>query len=348
MITLVRRLKVFLAWLIIIFTPLIFIVLLVTGVDLYLHNKYESSFGLNTKGYRGEILADKALNEFRIAAIGGSTTFGYGVNTKDSWPFFLEKNLNSSKQFPGRKNRYTVANLGYNNEGAFAYNFNLNAFEGLDFDAVIFFTGVNDLGEKNHTVFRNNPIFNAFGYFPILPIVLFEKAKIFETQGALEDAYLGENRSNSNFLKQKLSEFMLALLNIYNKLPDKEVLDYKDIELNQNYNSQIADDNCGNMWREYCKNLLVAITKAHKIGMKVFVFSEPSRGANVNSQKNAVKRLIEEVNSKGDKSIYWIDYTELLNLENKEISFDKMHLTTIGNRLLAKQMTLDLLPRVKD
>lgn len=337
-----NQFKRILVWLILIFFPLVVILLLITGFDLYLHKKHESTFGLNTSGYRGAVLQEKKSNEFRIATIGGSTTFGYGVNTNQSWPFLLESHLNSSNEMPKVDKKYTVANLGYNNEGAFAYEFNLRVFDHLNFDAVIFFTGVNDLGTGNLTVFRNNPIFNTFGYFPILPIILFEKAKIIENSKSLEDAYLGKNLQNSNFLQKKVVEFMLFLSDNYNKISSKITPVYREINPVQNYDSKMAFDNCGESWLEYCSNILAAVKYAKNRDLRVFVISEPSRSKNVQSQKNAINKLIKEFNAKRGQHATWIDYTDFLNLESNQISFDKMHLTPAGNRILAERISQDL------
>ena len=49
------------------------------GVDLYLHHRAEKSAGLNRWGYRGPVVGRKAPGEIRVAMLGGSTAFGYGV-----------------------------------------------------------------------------------------------------------------------------------------------------------------------------------------------------------------------------------------------------------------------------
>jgi lysophospholipase L1-like esterase len=337
-----KQLKSILVWFTIIFLPLVVILLVITGFDLYLHKKYESTFGLNTSGYRGTVLHEKKFNEYRIAALGGSTTFGYGVNTNQSWPFLLESNLNSSNKMLMNGKNYRVVNLGYNNEGAFAYEYNLREFNYLNFDAVIFFTGVNDLGPENLTVFRNNPIFNIFGYFPLLPIVLFEKAKIIGSNENIADAYLGQNQQNSNFLQNKIAQLMLYLSDNYQKISPKIDSDYQENSSDQNYDTRLVFDECGEIWLEYCGNILSAIKYAKKMGLRIFVISEPNRGKNSQSQKKAINKLINKYNSKWSQQIVWLDYTGFLNLQSDKISFDKMHLTPTGNKMLAEQISQDL------
>src|SRR5687768_8294397 len=60
------------------------------AVDLYLHHRAERSAGLNRWGYRGPIATGKQAGEVRIAMLGGSTMFGYGVTWSEAIPALLE------------------------------------------------------------------------------------------------------------------------------------------------------------------------------------------------------------------------------------------------------------------
>ena len=68
----------------------------VLAADLYLHHRAERSAGLNRWGYRGPVLSKKQPGEIRVAMLGGSTVFGYGVLASESIPAFLEQRLNQS------------------------------------------------------------------------------------------------------------------------------------------------------------------------------------------------------------------------------------------------------------
>ena len=45
------------------------------GADLYLHHKH----GVNAWGYRGPVIGRKQPGEKRVAILGGSTTWGFGL-----------------------------------------------------------------------------------------------------------------------------------------------------------------------------------------------------------------------------------------------------------------------------
>ena len=52
---------------------------------------------INSEGFRGsEFDVNKPDNIYRVIAVGGSTTYGAGVEEENSWPAILEKNLNLS------------------------------------------------------------------------------------------------------------------------------------------------------------------------------------------------------------------------------------------------------------
>jgi len=56
------------------------------AVDLYLHKRTERSAGLNRWGYRGVVAGRKRPGEIRVAVLGGSTVFGYGVTWESGVP----------------------------------------------------------------------------------------------------------------------------------------------------------------------------------------------------------------------------------------------------------------------
>ena len=139
--------------------------------DLVLHYRAERSAGLNRYGYRGPVVPRKQPGELRVVMLGGSTVFGYGVSWNESIPSQLEPRL---QQRLGRPVK--VVNLGFNNEGAFAFVPNLEDFEYLDYDVIVLYEGYNDLpGDEgpNRSVYRrDSAVFRAVGYYPILPLYL--------------------------------------------------------------------------------------------------------------------------------------------------------------------------------
>ena len=96
------------------------------AADIYLHHKYERTASVNVWGYRGPTVGPKQPLETRIAVFGGSTAFGYGPDWDGSFPYLMEQRLNALTSRPGR---FVVVNLGYNNDGAFAFRPTMEDYE---------------------------------------------------------------------------------------------------------------------------------------------------------------------------------------------------------------------------
>ena len=106
-------------------TSVVLAILVTVGVvlagDIYLHWKYTDLVGLNVWGYRGPAVGRKQPNEWRLAVLGGSTAFGYGVHWRESIPAYLQDRLNTFAAAPSRL--VSVVNLAYNGEGAYSFTF---------------------------------------------------------------------------------------------------------------------------------------------------------------------------------------------------------------------------------
>ena len=127
------------------------------------------------------------------------TVFGYGVAWDESIPAQLERRLDARLDRPVK-----VVNLGFNNEGAFAFVPNLEDFEYLDFDVMILYEGYNDLGDSNRRAVyrRDSAIYRWTGYYPILPLYLEEKAKMLR-YGDLNVAYEAERQQRAGGRRTK-------------------------------------------------------------------------------------------------------------------------------------------------
>ena len=192
------------------------IIVLLFGVDLYLHKKFEHSAGLNIRGYRGPVVKRKQPGERRIVVLGGSTAFGYGVGWPESFPAQLERKLDDQRRAEGR-GPVSVVDLAYNIQGAYSFLFTLQDYARLDYDIALLYTGHNDLGTTpNTTVFRHgSSIFQLTGYYPIFPVIFSEKAIALRYGGNLEAAYRQKKTVfKPNLAQQALAAALDAALNI--------------------------------------------------------------------------------------------------------------------------------------
>lgn len=311
----------------------IFLVTLLLSIDLYCHKKFLNSAGLNLKGYRGKVVGKKSNDEIRIAMIGGSTVLGYGVKYYQALPPRLESELQKYCDSCGHNNKkITVLNLAYNNEGAYAYYYNLNDFFYLDYDFVIDYSGYNDIGIGNKTVYRHsNPIFRIFGYMPILPLLASEKIMIIQSNGHLEDAYWGRKTVFKLGTKDKikiaaLDNFLKAYNNLekpLNNLRKMRNLDFDVEELKKD------------KWAWYKHFMRKTIYFCLEKNKKIIIITAPYLADAHRDQQNSLRNMIFQL-YKDNKDVLYLNLGEAISLENEELCSDGVHLTPKGCQVMAE------------
>src|SRR4051794_32221556 len=70
--------------------------LLIAALDVRLHHKFELLGGLNLKGYRGHVMPAKRPDELRVAVVGGSFAFGWGVAAPETFSGYVGRLLTES------------------------------------------------------------------------------------------------------------------------------------------------------------------------------------------------------------------------------------------------------------
>ena len=108
----------------------------------------------NSHGFRGdEFESEKPDNTFRIFAIGGSTTFGIGVEHSEAWPVHLQQIIDE-KIIDQEIEVINAGMPGGTTESE--YDLIKNKISSLDPDLIIMYDGINDYGEQliqvNNTV----------------------------------------------------------------------------------------------------------------------------------------------------------------------------------------------------
>lgn len=310
----------------------------VLAADLYLHHRAANSAGLNRWGYRGPVLSTKVPGETRIVMVGGSTVFGYGGPWHEAVPAMLEAELR--RAHPGRV--INVVNLGYNNEGAHAALPTLEDYRYLDFDVVILYEGYNDrLGDAgpNRQVYRRQSVvFRWTGYSPILPLVLREKAMV------LRNGRFGGNTTadgkqvfRPNVMARTSATAMEAAIAVGDMLGRQlERIDSTP------GGTPAAGIDCAAPWSHYCESMMRAIISARVHGEKVLVVGQPI----IPDPDNAAKALQQQeslaaaLKAKfgGDPGVAYLDLSRAIDLRDRNLTFDGMHLGRDGNQLLAHLM----------
>lgn len=310
---------------------------LILAADLVLHHRAERSAGLNRWGYRGPVLGRKQPNEVRVAIVGGSTAFGYGVTWNESIPVMAAERLN--QRHPERA--WTGVNLAYNNEGAYSFLPNLRDFAYLDYDIVILYEGYNDLLgdlQPNYvTVRQNSPVFRTTGYFPILPLWLDEKALL--VRGG---ATAGPDRA---VFTPGLTD--RASASAYDAAAAVATALTRQFEHAASARDPVMKTangfGCPAPWITYCASVHRAVRFLLDRDKRVMVVRQPALPVDAVLKRHVAQqealRVMLQREFGSDSRVAYFSAETLVDLTNIDASFDRMHLSPVGNRMVADALT---------
>jgi hypothetical protein len=154
------------------------ILLLAVVVDQVAHTRVERLGGVNIWGYRGPVLHQKQANEIRVAVIGGDLAFGWGVAASETLAPSVRDLVSLAIAGGPRRDRVvTAVTLGALGLAPSEYASWIEHFASLrpDVLCVVADPSRHVLADSPFLPDRRSVVFRAFGYSPILPLVLEEK-----------------------------------------------------------------------------------------------------------------------------------------------------------------------------
>ncbi len=287
----------------------------------------------------------KKPGEYRVALLGGSSAYGYGVDWTDSIAVALERQLAGNRA--GSFQRFSVVNLGYNNEGAYSFKFTLADFLSLDYDIALLYEGYNDTmaDPPNLDVFRHDsPVFRLTGYLPIFPIIFREKAAAI-LYGDVNQLYRsgGKTVFHAGMADRTAAESLRVAAEISDSLSRQ--LDRATAEPPRAI-TDVASTGCKSPWQEYCRSVLVAVEFALAHDKQVAVVTqpyEPGRLGPRHREQQAELAAMVQRRFGGDRRVRYLNLGAAIDLEDPALSFDHMHLTAVGNRRLAADLVRPVL-----
>ena len=321
-------------------------------IDVYLHTRFQRTGGVNVWGYRGPIASRKLPGERRVVMLGGSSAFGYGVSWSEAIPARLETKLREAGE------RASVVNLAYNNEGAYSFKFTLDDYQYLDYDLALLYEGYNDLmGDPrgpNLSVFRHDsPLFRVTGYLPMFPLVFREKAASVLHHGDINEWY-DELRSGKKVvfdasLSDRAKAGALTATAAVGDAIERQVGRISP-QAPKSITTPGASG-CPYPWGEYCQSVLTGIEFAVQHGKRVLVVTQPyllgKSGERHHQQQRAIVDAVQR-RFGADPRVAYFDAGPTVDLSDPAVSFDRMHLTALGNERVATALTApvrDLLAR---
>ena len=299
------------------------------AADLYLHHRH----GVNLWGYRGSAVGRKQPGEKRIAVLGGSTTFGFGLTAGQAFPGQLQQRFAERARAEGGP-PINVLNLGFNNEGAYSFKYTLKDYDYLDYDEVVLYSGYNDLNGENQVVLRHgSPIFIWTGYFPLLPALTADKISVWKSRLTTgnKPVVFTPPAKESEAGEQSPSSLQ------------KQLGPLTDSGRSEAVSSQAT---CPPEWQVYCREICDVTDLELKRGKRVLVVTEPYISDKHVEQQLALggmltKRFADQPNFR------YLNLGRTVDLRDQSLCWDGMHLTEAGNQRITEALTQPVLDMVQ-
>ena len=143
------------------------------------HRHTELLGGVNIWGYRGPVMTRKAINELRIATVGGDLAFGWGVAASETSTAALRQAVSFALDRPGAPNRiFSAVNLGAMGLSPDGYAEKLRRFAYLMPDVVCVLFDSPGPRRRPWMPSDDSAVTAATGYVPLLPLVVEEKHRV--------------------------------------------------------------------------------------------------------------------------------------------------------------------------
>jgi len=307
------------------------VISILLGADLYLHHKYD----INLWGYRGPAVGQKQAGEKRIAVLGGSTAWGFGLSVGQDFPGQLQRRFAQRARAEGGAS-IQILNLASNSEGAYSFRYTLQDFDYLDYDVVLLYSGYNDLSQQNFYNFRHrSPIFIWTGYLPLLPTLAVDKIRAWRKRPGKENepiVFAPPGGSDSETSKQTSKSLQRQIGQLTNSGQS---------------GATTSDGNCPAEWQFYCQQIYDVTDLALKHGKRVLVVTEPYISDKHVEQQRALAAMLKQ-RFEGQPHLRYLNLGRTVDLHDRSLCWDGMHLTEEGNRRIAEaliQPVLEILQR---
>jgi lysophospholipase L1-like esterase len=318
----------------------------ILALDVYVHHRVQYDAGFNVWGYRGDPVGKKRPGETRIIVLGGSTAFGYGLRWNESWPYYLEQKIAKALGGP-----VSVVNLGIPTDSARTFVSTLDDYAYLNADIAMFYEGYNDLGfdtnpPKNSTnpavshymAWRHqSPVFRWTGYFPILPLVLNEKAAfLLHGRAGGDVAFRPDLATRTTAAAMKsAADLGVALERRLGQLTDVGVR-----------RSGTLEADCG-QWSQYCGAIEEAVRRALERHQRAIVITQPYVSDSHVDQQRALAGMVAKRFS-GDPRVRYVNLGRVVDMTDRSINYDGLHLVAKGNERLADGLLPATVEMIRD
>jgi len=189
----------------------------------------------------------------------------------------------------------------------------------------------------NFSVFRHDsPVFRLTGYLPIFPIVFKEKAAAMLT-GTTASMYRNPPKTvfQPPLATKAAAEVLIGAAQAGQSL--ERQLGRMTAEPARRIDD-LDSTGCRSPWQEYCRSTMVAVDFALQHGAQVLVVTQPYGAgptfrARHSEQQSEVAKMLER--RFGNPRLRYVNFGDVVDLFDPQLSFDRMHLTAAGNQRVA-------------
>lgn len=301
------------------------------GAELYLHRKH----GINFRGYRGPTVGQKQPGEKRIAVVGGSNAWGFGLKVGQDFPGQLQQRFAERSRTLGGPPIQTL-NLAYNGEGAYSFKYTLQDYDNLDYDVVLIYSGYDDLWRQNYFISRHrSTVFLWTGYLPLLPSLTMDKM-----------GYWG-NRLTKGYKPVVPTPLSANNTETAEQTSESSPKQMGSLTNSGQSNAGPAEGTYPAEWQFYCQQIYETADLALRRGKRVLVVTEPYISDKHVQQQRALEGMLNK-RFEGQANLRYLNLGRVVDLGDRSLCWDGMHLTVEGNRRIADaliQPVLELLQR---
>lgn len=288
------------------------------GLDQYLHWRHDPDETMNSRGYRGEIVGSKQPGEIRVALVGESSAYGYGLIARYSLAVQLRDQI-ASEVGAGR---ISVVNLAANGDSIPCYAPTLQRFDWMQPDIVLIYAGYNDhpgtVNRQPSSCLRErNRIFRATGYWPVLGVYVREKLYS-AFYGSVERGYLdaGARPVVGWALQAAAWDEEAAPIGSSAGTPEQSI-------------------------EFFTTNLVRLVEDQLQLGRSVVYVTQPFLSDFHRRQQEAAKAVLAVFAA--EPRFLHVNLGDALNLDDPQLSFDRMHPTPLGNSIISRALAGPLL-----
>ena len=277
-------------------------------VDMKLHQDAAERDGVNQWGYRGPIVrVYRQPREQRLVLVGGSAAFGLGTPFDETFSKYLERNLQQRWRVGFRGIPVTVANLAAVPDDAGSFRQTLADYEYLGYDIVCFYDGYNSLTSS----------LDQEGWR--------RRSPVFRRTGYLPMLpFLLSGESPVGRPRPATSASAVARASV---MPATATA-------------------CGPTWERYCDAMRTSVAYVLDSGRTAIVVTPPLLSPAHREQQHALATdLLARFG--GGSTFRYLDFGSVLDLRDRDLSADGIHLTARGNDRIADSLTGPVLQILK-